>query len=181
LHLKQQNRINNNVSEYGLGYADIGLTYRFNKHIRVRADYVFSGKRRPDATYSYRHQFYTALTLKQKYKRFTFLYRNLVQFRVKDVYSSDDGMVPEIYERNKVTIKYELNKRYSFYIAEELYLPFYQAKSKGLDRSRSFAGMLYNLTKTNQLEFYFAFQQQLNSFKTTKRIFIYGIGYSIEF
>jgi len=181
IHLNQKNRINDNVSTYHLGYADMGLTYNINKNIKVLGDYVYGWRRGGDYTFNNRHRFYFALILKKKLGNWTFQYRNRVQIQYSNIYTSADGLVPEFYERNKLTVKYELNKRVSFYVAEELYFPFYQAMNKGFDRSRSFVGGTYALTKHNEIELYFAYQHELNAFDVTRRIFIYGIGYSHSF
>jgi hypothetical protein len=181
IHLNQQNRINYNFSNYGMGYADIGLTYNLNKNIKFLADYVYAKKLRLDGSYNNRHQAYIAIILRKKWGQWSLTYRNMIQSQVEDPYSSYDGKTIQYYERNKMTLKYELNKYLTPYIAQELYLPFDQSRNKGLDRSRSFAGVFYNLTKRSQLEFYFLYQHRLNAFKETNRDFIYGIGYSYQF
>jgi hypothetical protein len=178
IHLNQQNRFNNNVTQYGLGYADVGITYIVNKRIKILTDYVFAKRIRLDRSYSNRHQFYVALVLKHTFNRFALSYRNMFQLGGHDLYTSYEGRVPVFYERNKLTLKYELTKRYTFYVAEEIYWPLYQARNKTFNRSRSFAGLFYSFSKKSQLEIYFAYQQQLNAFDAAKRIFIYGIGYS---
>ncbi len=181
IHLNQQNRFNENVKNYGMGYADFGLTYSFNKNVKILGDYVFVQRRVLDGTYSTRHQFYTALVLKKELRKWSFIYRNMLQIQVKDVYTSEDGAVPEYYERNKLTIKYKMNKYFTFYTAEELYLPFYQVRNKGLDRSRTFVGFFYNLSKHTNIELYMLYQHQLNAFNATNRDYIYGLGFSQEF
>lgn len=181
IHLNQQNRFNENVKNYGMGYADFGLTYSFNKNVKILGDYVYMQRRVLDGTYSTRHQFYTALVLKKELRKWSFIYRNMLQMQVKDVYTSEDGAVPEYYERNKLTIKYKMNKYFTFYTAEELYLPFYQARNKGLDRSRTFVGFFYNLSKHTNIELYMLYQHQLNAFNATNRDYIYGLGFSQEF
>lgn len=181
IHLNHKSRLSNNISEYSMGYADVGLTYNFNKNIKLLGDYVYAKRRNMDGSYGNRHQFYLALILKKKIGRWNFSYRNMLQTQVQDIYTSYEGRVPVNYERNKLTIKYEINKRFVAYVAQELYLPFYQVKSKGLDRSRSYAGLFYNLTKKSSVEVYFLYQHELNSYNRTNRDYIYGIGYSREF
>ena len=180
-HFTHSSRINNNISEYGLGYGDIGLTYYFNKNIKVMGDYVFRSKRNLDGSYSQRHRAYLALLLKKEFGRFTIGYRNQLQGELKDVYTSEDGLLPTYYDRNKLSLKYEINKRFTVSVSEELYLPLYQAKYKGFDRSRSAAGMAYKLSKKSELEFTFTYRHELNAYNRTRRDFIYGLTYSLEF
>lgn len=181
IHLNQQNRINDNFGRYGMGYADVGITYTFNKNFKVLFDYVYAKKLDYETRYTNRHQLYTALVLRKKWGRSSFVYRNMLQLQYEDYYSSADGMIPQLYERNKLTYKFELNKRFTPYLAQELYLPFDQSKHKGLDRSRSFIGLFQKLNKRTTVEYYFLYQVKLNSFSETKRDFVYGLGFSHQF
>ncbi|MFM9943932.1 MAG: DUF2490 domain-containing protein [Bacteroidia bacterium] len=180
LHLSQQNRITENISTYGRGNIDVGVTYRFTKNIRLMGDYVYLKRPNPDNSFTNEHRLYAALILKKEIGRWDFAYRNMLQMRMKNIYSSEDGKVPQYYERNKLTVKYELNKFIRPYISGELFYPFYQGKSKGLNKVRTAAGLDYKITKHTSAEFYFLYQQQLNAFNTTNRDFVYGLGLSHE-
>lgn len=180
-HINHKSRISNNISKYSMGYLDFGFSYNYNKNIRVLLDYVFAKRLELDETYSDRHQFYVALVLKKKIGQWTFNYRNMFQAQIQKIFTSYDGKIPEYYDRNKLTVKYDINKRFVAYVAEELYYPLKQNPFKGLDRSRSYVGMFYNLSKKSSVEAYFLYQHELNAFNRTNRDFIYGIGYSHEF
>jgi len=133
-----------------------------------------------------------ALFLKKEFMRWKLNYRNLFQVQYVDPYTSADGTIPYLYDRNKLTLEYEYNKYISFYVAQELFLPLNNPQSLNFDQSRSFVGMLYNLTKDQQLEFFFLYKASLedndwfnqkNSYpsQALARDFVYGIGYSISF
>jgi hypothetical protein len=192
VHLNQQDRFENNISQYRLGYADVGITYRFTKQIKILVDYVFTGKKRNTDYFRTVHQYYVALVLKKDIRRWRFSYRNMLQMQYNDPMTSKNGYFPYSYDRNKFTVRYEVSKRFLFYTAEELYSPLNNQQLKNVDRSRTFIGMFYNINKTNQLEFYFLFQSQLNKGDWYKQkgyypdymmdhYFVYGIGYSIAF
>lgn len=181
LHLSQQNRITENVSTYGRGNIDFGVTYRFNKNIRLMGDYVYLKRPNPDNSFTNEHRFYTALILKKNIGRWDFTYRNMVQMRMKNIYSSVDGKIPKFYERNKVSVKYDLNKFINPYVAYELYYPFYQAKNRGFSKSRSIIGLDYKITKKTDAEVYFLYQHELNAFNPTNRDFVYGLELSHQF
>lgn len=176
-----KNRINNNVTDYGLGYVDLGVNYSIFKFLKVQLDYVYGKSRNLNGTYSDIHRGAFSLFLKYKWRDFTVTYRNMVQMRFKNIYTSENGTVPTYYERNKLTVKYDINKRFETYVSEELYLPFDQTRNKGLSRSRSTIGLIYNITKKINIEAFFIYQHELNAFNRTNRDFIYGIGYSHEF
>jgi hypothetical protein len=181
IHLSQQNRIGNNASEYTLGYGDLGLSYSYNKHVKVMLDYVYGKRRRLDGTYRNRQMIYFALILKKKFGSWTILYRNRIQAQSQELQPDDYGVNAAYYERNKLTLKYEINKRFEAYLFEELYYPLYQAKGKGLDRSRSGVGLNYTINKKSGFEFYFLYQHELNARNRPERLFVYGIGYNHEF
>ncbi len=181
VHFSHSSRISNNISEYRLGYGDIGVSYARNKNIKVMLDYVLRQRRNPDGSYSTRHRAYFAVILKKEISQFTFSYRYRFQGELRDVLTSEDGMIPRYYDRHKLSIKYELNKRYSVYVSEELYYPWYQAKNKGFDRSRSAIGLICKLSKRKSIEGNFTYRHELNAFNRTNRDFIYSLTYSYEF
>jgi hypothetical protein len=185
--LEQQSRIGYNASTYTRGSLDVGFNFRINKNIRFCADYVFIEKRQKNGDFLPRHWYSGAIVLKKDIGRWKFLYRNLFQARYG--YTSDLLNV-RYYDRNKATVKYEATKRFSFYLSEELYIPVNSPQAKGLDRSRSYAGMNIKMSKRQVLELYFMYQVQLqkndwfdqsNGYdnKLLKRYFVYGIGYSL--
>ncbi|MGZ3867081.1 MAG: DUF2490 domain-containing protein [Bacteroidia bacterium] len=193
-HLNQQDRWNENVTQFNFAYADMGLTYKITKNIKVLLDYVFTQKRRLDDSYGSIHQYYAAMTFKKDIRRWRFMYRQMFQFQFNNPYTSYYALTPFYYDRNKFIIKYELNKYFQFYAAEELYIPLNSPQIKGIDRNRTFFGVFYNTFRKQQLELYFMYQNRIqngewfkqhNSYDATNYIlekdFVYGIGYSFDF
>ena len=191
VHLNQQDRFLNNISQFKMAYADAGITYKFTKHIKVLADYVLARKAKTDGSFSTRHQYYAAIILKQKIGRWAFSYRNLLQREYINPITSSDGFIRYHYDRNKVTVKYEWNKYFELYTAEELFVPLNNPTVRGIDRTRAFIGLFYNITRRQQLELYYMFQAQLqksNWFDQDQSYsairmnhdYVIGIGYSIE-
>jgi hypothetical protein len=185
--LEQQNRFGYNMSTYTRGSFDVGLNFRINKNIRFCADYIFLEKRQKNSDFLPQHWYSGAIVLKHDVNRWKFLYRNLFQARYG---YSGDFLNVRYYDRNKVTVKYEATRRFSFYLSEELYIPVNSPQAKGPDRTRSYIGTNLKLSKRQVLEFYFLYQSQLqkndwftqkNSYDNSllKRYFVYGIGYSL--
>ena len=192
LHINQQTRFTNNVSQFQLGYADVGVTYRFTRNFKILMDYVFTQARRNQPYIATFHQFYIAPQFKKDIGRWRFMYRNMFQVQYNNPFTSANGSTPYFYDRNKFTVKYEFNKRFTGYIAEELYIPLNNPQVKGIDRSRSFVGVFYKTFKHQQLEFYFLYQIQLQNGdwynqhsnyydNMLSHDFVYGIGYSFNF
>jgi len=192
IQLKNQDRITNNVSEFGRFKADLGLIYKLTANIRIKAGGALIERRKPAGYYSPRYRWYLAAMLKKDIRRWKINYRHLFQWQYVDPFTSADGSIPYLYDRNKLSLEYECNKFLSLYVAQELFLPLNDPKGKAFDQSRSFLGLLYNLTKNQQLELFFLYKLQLqnsdwyeqkNSYsdRMLSRDFVYGVGYSIEF
>ncbi len=180
LNLSQQNRINENISQYGRGNIDLGITYRLIKNIRLTTGYVYLKRPFPNNSFTNEHRAYVSLLLKKNAGRWDFSYRNMVQMRMKNIYSSENGMLPKFYERNKLSIKYELTKFVKPYVSQEFFYPLNQTQNKGFNKSRSILGLEFNLNRKTQLETYFLFQKELNAFNTTELDYVYGLSFSYE-
>lgn len=191
LQLNLKGRGTYNVTQVGRAAADLGIFYKFNKHIRLRADYVYVEKRRKNNSFKTQHQYCIVLILKKDFGRWSLVYKNKFQARYENFSSTSDGYIPRYYDRNKLMIKHETTKRFSFYVAEEVYIPLNNPQIKGLSRSRSYVGSFINVTKNQKLELYFLYQLQLQQgdwfdqdisypLMPLKRDFVYGIGYCIS-
>lgn len=192
VRFKHQGRFVNDVSQYGQGYAKIGVGYKISKNIKVYADYVNTQRKKNADYYKTRHRFNLALVLKKEVGYWTFSYRNMLQCTYKSPFRSDDGYIPYLYDRNKITIKYKANKRFEFYVSEEVHIPLNNPTVKGLSRSRTVAGVFIKTRKNQGIDLYYLYQMQLqnsdwydqdistrNNF--LKRKFVVGIGYEIKF
>lgn len=192
VHFKHQGRFVNNVSQYGQGYAKIGVGYKFSDNIRVLANYVNIQRKRNAPYYKTRHRYQVALILKKELGYWTISYRNMFQCTYKSPFTSDDGYIPYYYDRNKLTVKYKANKRFEFYVSEEVNIALNNPQVKGLSRSRSRAGVFIKTRKNQGIDLYSIYQVQLQNGdwydqdistrnNLLKRKFVYGIGYEIEF
>lgn len=192
IHLDQQYRFGDNVSRLTRGSADLGLTYKINKHIRLLGDYIYL-QNWSNSGYGYyftRHWFSGAVVLRTNVRRWRFVYRNMVQMR-NDEWNSEDAYNYRLYNRNKLSIRYEATKRWTFYTAHEIYIPLNNPQNRHFDRTRHFGGLLFKTFRNQQLELYFMYQHQWEKGRWWdqtdkypnpyfKRDFVYGIGYGIE-
>jgi hypothetical protein len=190
VHLDQQYRFGDNVGYLTRGSADFGLVYKLNRTVRLEGDYYYIQRRKNNGSYATRHWFSGAVVVRGDVNRLRFIYRNMVQFRNGDMYSTDENLT-KIYDRNKLTMRYEATKRFTFYVSGEVYIPLNNPQMQGIERMRDAAGVLFKTFKNQQLELYFMYQQrfikggwwdQSDRYPSPyfQRDFIYGIGYSIE-
>ncbi|MES2567796.1 MAG: DUF2490 domain-containing protein [Bacteroidota bacterium] len=190
--LKLQTRIKNNVSEIGRASSNLRVSYKVNKSIKLLAGYSFIEKRNKKDIFKTRHSYYGAIELKKDLRRFEFSYRNLFMCRYKSPLTSYDGYIAYLYDRNRFTVKYEMSKRLSIYIKEDLSIPINNPQLKGINRCRTFIGTNINVSKRQKLDLYLMHHLQLQdgdwfdqdiSYENTPldRYIALGIGYSIEF
>jgi hypothetical protein len=191
VNLGQQSRFTKNMTTFSRSAIDLGVTYKITRNIRLSADYIFIHRLNKYNTFNTRNRYNVAATFRTKKDRWTFLYRNLFQIREGNM-NTDETHLIKYYDRNKVTVKYEATKRFTFYIGEEAYVPLNDPTWKGINRTRSYLGTEINLTRSQTLEFYFMYQARFNNsnwFKQTKsydnsplrRDYIYGVAYSFSF
>lgn len=190
LHLDQQYRFGENVSRLTRGSGDIGLTYKVSKHVKLLGDYTFIQAGKRNGSFATRHWFSGALMLRGDVDRWRFVYRNMVQLRNGDM-NSEEQYLSKLYDRNKLSIRYEATKRFTFYTAGEIYIPLNNPQVEGIDRSRNFLGVLIRTFRHQELELYFMYQHQWQKGgwwdqsdrypdPHYNRDFIFGIGYGIE-
>lgn len=179
----QEGRITENFSRASFNYFDFGLSRKFNKHIHGTIAYVWAEKKRPDESWSPRHQVYAYLSLKKKWSDFTFVDRQMLLWQVKDYNTSLTGKIPDYYLRNKVTVRYDRSFKLAPYVAAEIY---YKANSKEtavasrFDRLRTFAGLFYRTDKENEFELYYLIEQHLNT-ANAQTNWVIGAGYTHSF
>jgi hypothetical protein len=191
VHLDQQYRFTNNVSEFTRGSVEAGVTWKVAKFFKLQGNYTFIQNHKNNGRFATRHWYSAAAIFKHDIDRWRFMYKNLFQVRSGDVNSEEMNLF-RLYDRNKIVVKYEATKRFTFYVAEELYVPLNSPQTKGIDRSRSFIGTEIVTCKDQHLELFFMYQFRLqrNDWfdqkktypnKPLKRDFIYGISYNITF
>jgi hypothetical protein len=178
LHLEHQSFFVNNITSYGQGYFDLGVTYKFNKHFRVLADYVHILKRQQDFHVSTRYRYYVAFIAKQSFGRFSLVYRNRIQNQYVEPFTSENKFHNNYYDRNKLSVRYEVNKFIETYLSAEAYTPL-AGDGLYIDKMRYATGVTYNLTGKQQLEGYFLLQKEEPGKRGPLIDYVFGIGYNI--
>ena len=176
-------RLFNNVSQINLNYTNFGVSYSINKNIKISGVYRWIEKSQPNGTYSSRHRFYNDISLKYKINPLTFAYRSRLQTQVRDVYSSDNGTVPESYWRHKFDLKFDLNKPYTPYIAAEFRYQFNNNRireaNNEFDRGRYYIGCDYKITGSSTFGLYYMIQREFN-INDPETDYVLGITYNLS-
>lgn len=176
----QELRLNENMSEAGTFFSDAGVTYKFNKRVKLSFNYRYSDKRNMDDSYSQRHRFYVDVTMREKLKPFIFTGRIRFQQQFEDIFTSENGLVPQRYIRPKLTCKLDLDKAFAPFISAEYFNPMTCDRTFYLDKSRYMAGIDYQISSSGTLELFYLIQSELNQ-KNPLTDYVVGLGYSLEF
>lgn len=179
LNISQEFRFNENITELGTAYTDAGLSYKLNKHFQIAASYRFTQKRTSENYYSFRHRIYIDLKYEKKIKPFQVQFRSRFQDQYADKGRASDGGVPEFYLRNKLGLKWDLNKPYTPYISVELFSPLNYPRDNAFDNIRTSAGLDYSFSKHHKIDIYYLIQKEVNVNKP-KTDFVFGLGYTYK-
>jgi len=177
--INQEFRMNENITELGTFFTDVGLNLKINKYLRFSASYRFINKRRLDDSYSMRHRYYFDLMLRKKFSPVILSFRKRFQSQYVDVFSSEDGKIPDYYSRNKLTLKVDAGKNIQPYVYAELFSPLKRPYSIFIDNARYCLGVEYSINRMNTIDVFYMFQQEYNV-KNPEADHIIGVGYYIN-
>lgn len=172
-------RFNENITELGSVFADIGSEYKLNKRIRFALNYRFVSRRNIDDSYGLRHRFYADFSYRKKINRISFTYRLRMQNQYTDLLSSEDGRNPDYAIRNKLQLKYETDTKYSPFVSGEIWYGI-NYEEKLFNRYRLVAGLNYEINKYSSIVLSYIFQREFNT-SNPETDYITSIGYNYSF
>jgi len=178
--ISEQIRLYQNVSEVDQFFTDIGVDYDLLASLKVSVSYRLTSKNEL-TYYKTRHRGYIDLSYKKKFKPIALSFRQRLQSQVEAVNSSENGKIPEWYTRSKLTVKLDLDKKYSPYLATEYYYVVDNLKENDhvFDKVRYEIGIDYDFSRRSSLNLFYLIQRDLLENKS--RDFVSGIGYSYSF
>ena len=180
LHLSDELRLNENISEAGTHFTEFGGEYRFTRNISGGAYYRFIQKRRVDDSYSKRHRYYVELNYRQKIGKVNIALRERFQSQYNDIFSREKGKIPEDYLRSRLAVKTKIYKATQAFINGEVYYQLSNSQGNELDQLRFSAGLEYNLKRYGGLEAFYMINKEIHVNDPLTE-YIIGLGYSYSF
>ncbi len=179
--VEEQFRFNQNATAIAQYFTDAGLEYALSKKLKVALCYRFINNFQ-DTYYSKRHRLYIDLSYKTKFSRIQVLIRTRLQEQQQDIYSSDYGKIAAWHSRNKITAKFDLNKRYTPYLSTELFYMLSAPNEEGgiIDKMRYAAGIEYEFNRVHALDLFYLIQQDKNV-NDPVTDFVVGVAYAFSF
>lgn len=181
--LSEKIRTKENFTRLNLFNTTIGLECKINRSIKTSLLYRETQKYTQDNNFSFRHRLQWDVSAKKKFGKFDVSYRHRLQTELENVYSSEEGQIPEWYSRNKIGLKYDLNKPIAPYIAGELSYQIRNPRKPSADanlyRTRYQVGVVYNLNPHHELGVYYRIQNKFN-IENLESLYIIGLVYSYK-
>ncbi len=179
LSVSQEYRFNENVTELDTWISEAGLNYKLNKYLKASVNYRFTMKRMTNNLYSPRHRFFIDIKAEKKIKPFIFQFRTRFQEEYADIGRATDGGFAGYYSRNKLSIKFDLDRKWEPYLSVELFSPLRRNQPYLFDDIRTSAGLEFAVSKHHSIDIYYMIQNELNVSNPVMD-FIGGIGYQFK-
>ncbi len=180
VQLSQSFRINENFSELGSTYTQIGVQRVITPAIKGGVYYRFSQKKQLDESHSLRHLYIVNAICKFEIGRYKFSVREQYQSQYTDVGRSEHSFLAENHLRSKLSIDYDLRKRYAPFMAAEIYYLIQNEGTSFIDNVRLQAGIEYELSKRSGLSLGYLFNKEVNVNNPTTD-FVIRTGYQHQF
>ena len=179
--ISEELRFNENVTELGTAFIEIGISHKIFKHLTGSIAYRFIQAKRMDDSYSIRHRLFIDLAYRIKYKKVIFTLRERLQSQVKDVQSSDAGFSPQYTSlRSKLTVKYDTDKKYTPWLACEMFYQLSNPEGNEIDNMRYSLGVDYKFNKKNSMSLFYLINEEVN-LNNPLTSYIIGVNYSYSF
>jgi len=150
--LSEELRLNENCTEIGTAFTQVGIDYEIMKHLKGGIAYRFVQKRKVEDFYSFRHKWIAELTYKYKLKKFSTSFRTRYTRQYADIQSSEKGHVPAEYMRTRLGFEYDFSKHISSYLSGEVFFNISPGMENIPDQLRFAAGVEYAFNKRSVVE-----------------------------
>ncbi len=162
LNFNDEIRFGQNISMFEKHLSEVGAMYKFNKWLQAGLGYRFSEENYYNEYISFEHRLTADLKAKFKLDKFSFSYKNTLIFNYSQIFSSEDGTTPSVYNRGKLQVKYHLNRRMEAMVFHESFIPLNGKRSLGIDENRIGLGLEYSLYKWLTIKPYYLISLERN-------------------
>ena len=176
----QELRLNENMTEAGTIFSDLGLSYRFNKRFKAGASYRFTLKRQLDDTYERKNSWYLEGFYREKLSPVSMVLRLRYQSRYAEASTSEKAGIPENHLRTKLTIKYDLKKKFEPYLYGEAFFQTCTTASQSFDQLRLCAGIEYSFNRKHMIDLHYLFCKEYHV-KHPETDYVVGVSYYFTF
>jgi hypothetical protein len=180
LHVEEELRLNENISQFSRQINDIGVSYRLNKYAKAAVFYRIEADWKNADEYTWRSGIYGDVSLKYELKRFSIGYRLLIQSSKVEMNDKQAYILNGFRHRHKITVDYNIKGIPLLpFIEGELFVENSSGKGSEISGYRSGIGVSYSLGKMHDISLKYGIDQELNS-SDPLRAYIIALGYSLN-
>lgn len=180
LSIAEELRFNENITELGTAFTDVGLEYKLSKKFKASANFRLAQKRRLDDSYQLQHRFYLDLKYDQKVKPFKLQLRTRFQDNYSDFGSASESQQEGYILRNRLSLQWDTNRKLEPYLKLEFFTPLSIPFPYFTSEIRYVGGVEYSISKKHKLDFYYLINNEINA-SNPETDYVSGIGYSYQF
>lgn len=172
----QEVRLNENISEVGTIYSDIGVGYRFSQRFKAGISYRFTLKRRLDDTYEKRHSWYAEGSYREKFKPVELALRLRYQSRYDEANTNENAGNAENHLRTKLNVNFDLDRKYAPYLFGEAFFRLGYSPYQSFDELRFGGGVEYSFNRRNKLNLSYFISKEIGV-NDPQTAYVIGAGY----
>lgn len=176
--LFNQYSFNQNVSELGYMFVDAGVVYKYNSNLSASVNYRFAEVKNLANNYEDRQSLYADLAYSKGVGNFSFGFRTRYQVIYYGLNLENNYRDNRKFSRNKFTLRYKIDARYSVYVSEEQFFRW-----NTVDKTvawRTSCGLFYQFNLYNRIELFYFIQNQVNRIRP-RTDYVSGITYYYKF
>ncbi len=154
--LKNQVRLNNNISQFKTAFTNLSFTYKINSPLRVTAGYRLSLTLKEN-----RHRFYGGFAYRHKVKSIRTTFQGRLRYQ-HTIEGNERPRDPDRYVRPKIQAKYDVKGQpIVLFVGAETWYSFTRPEYE-FDRYRLQMGIDYELSKRNSVSLVYNYQHEFN-------------------
>jgi hypothetical protein len=180
LHIEEELRLRENVSQFSRQINDIGVSYRFDKYVKAAVYYRHEANWKNDDDYTWRSGIYGDVSLRYEPKRFAFGYRLRIQSLKVERNDKQGYMFNGFRHRHKISAEYSIKgSPFSPYTEGEIFIDYSKRNGSLVSGYRTWVGVKYAPGKMHAIAIKYGIDQELNA-PDPLRAYIVTVNYSLN-
>jgi len=180
ISVKQEVRLEKDISQLNNFFTQAGLEYDINKNFSLEGKYRYIRNRKADGTSENNSRYTADIKYKGDINHFTVNYRLRYQKKVDNMRVFIAREPYEKYLRQRITINYNKLKGIRPYISAEIFQHYELHEFSYYDQLRILAGVRYEPKNIGQFNFAYGFERELNTVLPCT-CFLLKINYTYKF
>jgi hypothetical protein len=166
-------RFGQNARHFADERISFGLNYKYNKYITFSPSYLYGASQPAPHKKAFESRFRFAVTLENKWKKFSIDDRNLVEYRLRN--STADTIRYRNRFRFLVPVVKGDKEIFTPYVGDEV---FYDSKTKKISRNEIYLGVVRKLSPTVSADMFYMWR--MNRIGSPKNLNIVGVNLKIK-